>query len=611
MREGGADDPRLHRPGQRRQRPVRRPVRGRVGGRHARLLHHARRADRHRHRQLARRLRAVAGNTSLVSTGPAGGNGTPGAELVGISDDGTKAFFHTAESLVAADTDAVQDVYQRASGTTSLLSVRARAGGDGNAGRRLRQQLAGRLEGLLPHRRVAASGRHRRRHRRLRARQRATTTTIHSVEPERREERRGRDVRRRISPTGRRSSSRPRRSCSRRRSTATGRSTSTGAPAGRSRWSRPGGNDIVATARILHRCVVRRTAAACSSAPRRPCVAGDTDKYQDIYEYNGGTLTRLSLGPERRQRARARLLRRQLQDGTHVFFETYESLVHGRHRREHGRVRALGGATEHISGGVSGGNGPSTRRSGPCRPTASGSSSARPSRCWSPTRTSRRTSTPRTSPARSPSASTRSPTMPQDFNFHAFGLDDGFAFGPPTFGPTLFDLDDDADPTLPNQKVFATVTPGVGLLRVPDPVAGWDPTAATCDDGSSPSAIDVSAGEKVNCTFTEPEAGADRRGPGRPAERRAGLRVHRRRRAEPVELLARRRRRRHAVPHPDLRGTSCRAAATRSPSPCPAAGCRAAPPADDGSSLSNINVSPGRGRSPAPSRTSSAARSWS
>jgi len=64
-----------------------------------------------------------SGNTSLVSTGSAGGNGPHGAELGGISDDGTKVFFTTAESLVASDTDSVQDVYQRAGGVTTLASV--------------------------------------------------------------------------------------------------------------------------------------------------------------------------------------------------------------------------------------------------------------------------------------------------------------------------------------------------------------------------------------------------------------------------------------------------------------------------------------------------------
>ncbi|MGH3118504.1 MAG: prealbumin-like fold domain-containing protein, partial [Gaiellales bacterium] len=51
-------------------------------------------------------------------------------------------------------------------------------------------------------------------------------------------------------------------------------------------------------------------------------------------------------------------------------------------------------------------------------------------------------------------------------------------------------------------KTFADLTPGSGYSvaeTVPD---GWSLTSKTCDDGSPPEAIDVSAGETVTCTFT-------------------------------------------------------------------------------------------------------------
>ncbi len=98
------------------------------------------------------------------------------------------------------------------------------------------------------------------------------------------------------------------------------------------------------------------------------------------------------------------------------------------------------------------------------------------------------------------------PDDPQDVGFRASGLDDGFTFGPPTFGPTLFALDEDADPVLSNQKVFTSVTPGPAHSVTQDAVAGWDATA-TCSDGSSSAAIDVSAGENVTCTFTHRKRG--------------------------------------------------------------------------------------------------------
>jgi hypothetical protein len=71
-----------------------------------------------------------AGTTALVSTGPTGGNGPIDAFFADVSDDGARAFFATAESLVAADTDTVTDVYERAGGTTSVVS-RGSGGGNG------------------------------------------------------------------------------------------------------------------------------------------------------------------------------------------------------------------------------------------------------------------------------------------------------------------------------------------------------------------------------------------------------------------------------------------------------------------------------------------------
>ena len=72
-----------------------------------------------------------AGTTSLVSTGPAGGNGPFFVAFGGVSSNGTRVVFETDEQLVAADTDAFYDVYERAGGTTTLVST-GPAGGNGN-----------------------------------------------------------------------------------------------------------------------------------------------------------------------------------------------------------------------------------------------------------------------------------------------------------------------------------------------------------------------------------------------------------------------------------------------------------------------------------------------
>ena len=72
----------------------------------------------------------AGGTTTLLSTGPTGGNGAQSAYFDGASDDGARVFFHTNENLVAGDTDSQADVYQRAAGTTTLLST-GPAGGNG------------------------------------------------------------------------------------------------------------------------------------------------------------------------------------------------------------------------------------------------------------------------------------------------------------------------------------------------------------------------------------------------------------------------------------------------------------------------------------------------
>jgi uncharacterized repeat protein (TIGR01451 family) len=63
-------------------------------------------------------------STSLVSTAPGTGNGSYDAVFGGNSQDGSRIFFTTAESLVAfPDSDGgYQDVYERSGGTTKLVS---------------------------------------------------------------------------------------------------------------------------------------------------------------------------------------------------------------------------------------------------------------------------------------------------------------------------------------------------------------------------------------------------------------------------------------------------------------------------------------------------------
>ena len=61
--------------------------------------------------------------TTLISTGPAGGNGAFDADFYEASKDGSRVVFETNESLVSADTDTAKDVYERVGSTTNLVST--------------------------------------------------------------------------------------------------------------------------------------------------------------------------------------------------------------------------------------------------------------------------------------------------------------------------------------------------------------------------------------------------------------------------------------------------------------------------------------------------------
>jgi hypothetical protein len=63
------------------------------------------------------------GQTRLVSAGHINGNGPFDATFVGASSDGSRVFFQSAEQLNGADTDSVQDLYERSAGDTKRVSV--------------------------------------------------------------------------------------------------------------------------------------------------------------------------------------------------------------------------------------------------------------------------------------------------------------------------------------------------------------------------------------------------------------------------------------------------------------------------------------------------------
>src|SRR2546421_12825500 len=62
------------------------------------------------------------GTTTLVSTGPSGGNGAFDASYGGLAPDASHVFFMTKEVLTSDDTDTSRDVYDRSGGTTTRVS---------------------------------------------------------------------------------------------------------------------------------------------------------------------------------------------------------------------------------------------------------------------------------------------------------------------------------------------------------------------------------------------------------------------------------------------------------------------------------------------------------
>ncbi len=437
----------------------------------------------------------AAGVTTLVSTGPAGGNGPSGAQLVGISDDGTNAFFHTAESLVAADTDSVQDVYQRAGGVTTLLSTGPAGGNAAHVATydasvpdgskvffHTRESLVGSDTDSGADIYERSSG----------------TTTIHSLGPDggnsgAAAEFQGmsQDGSKVFLETAERLIASPVDRDSQNDVYQAG---------GTVTMVSPGGNDNFATPAYF--------AGASADGSRvffrseEALVSGDTDKYQDIYEFSGGGLTRLSLGPNGGNGPMHAFFRGASQDGTRVFFETYESLetpdtdanvdVYERHS----------GTTDNLSGGTGAGNGAFDAR---LRAVSADGQ-----------RVFFRTAESLLAADTDSFADVYSANVPgtvhvvQD-SIPNDGQDFGFTAGA-GLTPASFQLDDDSDATLSNTRTFGDLAQGSGYSVTQTVPIGWTQISAGCSDGSPADDIDLAAGETVTCTFVNQRAYARPKG---------------------------------------------------------------------------------------------------
>jgi hypothetical protein len=122
---------------------------------------------------------------------------------------------------------------------------------------------------------------------------------------------------------------------------------------------------------------------------------------------------------------------------------------------------------------------------------------------------------------------------PDSGTAYVFGLDTGgvitivkdsvpndaqdFPFGVLLPGQILFSLDDDADATLPDRRVFLLAPGEYFAFESIGGVAGWTLNSRVCDDAGSSTveggllsgigvAIDLDAGEDITCTFTNTQA---------------------------------------------------------------------------------------------------------
>ena len=301
----------------------------------------------------------TGGVTSLVSTGPAGGNGNFFVAFGGISDDGTKVFFETDEQLVSGDTDAFYDVYQRSGGTTALLST-GPSGGNGNFDSGYRDNSADGSRAFFQTSEVLTAG-DTDSQSDVFERSGGTTTLLstgpgggNGALPAAYEGRSGDGTRVFFSTseslTG--GDTDTRRDIYRR----TGGTTdliSTG----------PGGGNGALDADFMGASLdgsyayVRTEESLVAADTDTGCAAGQGPQCRDIYEYNGGTTSLVSTGPVGGNGAFDASFATVSLDGRRVFFDTREALTAGDTDTAVDVYERFNGATTQISSGVTGGNG--------------------------------------------------------------------------------------------------------------------------------------------------------------------------------------------------------------------------------------------------------------
>ena len=385
------------------------------------------------------------GTTTLVSAGQINGNGLLDADFSGVTDDGSRVFFVSAEQLVSADTDSSLDVYQRSGGTTTLISV-GQINGNGafDAGFSAVSSDGQRML-FVSYEQLSSAD---------------TDSSLDLYE-------------------------------------RSGGSTSL-VSAGQINGN--GAFDVFLRGHSNDLTHVFFTTS-------EKLVSADTDSSQDVYERSGGTTTQVSTGPINGNGAYNVAFRGNSADGSRVFFTTRERLVSADSDPAGGSCvgsacsqdiyERTGGTTYLISLGPLGDNGNKNANYGEA--TADG---ARVFYTTAKQQVSGDTDTAQDVYSTTvPAGQIRVvldvvPDDPQDFSFTAGG----------GLSPSSFSLDDDSDGTLSNLRTFDPVLPGSGYSVTQTLPASWFLADVRCDDGSPPSNISVSAGEIVTCTFTNSRA---------------------------------------------------------------------------------------------------------
>jgi hypothetical protein len=234
--------------------------------------------------------------TALVSVGSAGQNGSSDVIFDGISRDGAHVYFETADQFGAGDSDTETDIYDRSGGTTSLVTTGPTAGGAGGALPVFGGSSADGAHAFFETDEKLTSG---------------DSDSQYDVYE---------------------------------RSGASTALVSTG-PAG-------GNGAVDAFYEGNSESGVRAFFSSTESL-----VSGDTDSQSDVYERSGGTTTLVSIGATGGNGAQGSFYDGSSADGGHVFFHTAESLEASDLDLKRDVYDRSGGATKHVSTGPNGGNG--------------------------------------------------------------------------------------------------------------------------------------------------------------------------------------------------------------------------------------------------------------